>query len=203
MRLFGVNGRYRLIHGFLLVCAFACLFNCATLTTFCQSSLESDVDNARIVEMTHKGLGDDVIIARIKAGATKFELSDDDLASLKKAGVSDAVVAAMIQSTQLTIPRVKIDGNPVQVRTIGEQKVGGRLGHMVSLGIKSVKNKAYLQGQHASLIASRNPAVDIKLPTNDNIDNSIIVEWMTRVTGEKSKSAPRRNRRRKSWHPSR
>ena len=25
-----------------------------------QSSLESDVDNARIIEMTHKGLGDDV-----------------------------------------------------------------------------------------------------------------------------------------------
>lgn len=62
--------------------------------------------------MTHKGLGDDVIIARIKASATKFNLSDDDLANLKKQGVSDAVVAAMIQSTQLTIPKVTIDGNP-------------------------------------------------------------------------------------------
>jgi hypothetical protein len=141
-----------------------------------QSSLESDVDNARIIEMTHKGLGDDVIIARIKASATKFELSDDDLAALKKAGVSDAVVAAMIQSTQLTSPKVAIDGNPVEVRTIGEQKVGGRLGHAVSLGIMSVKNKAYLQGQHASLIASRKPVVDIQLPPNDNIDNYIIVE---------------------------
>lgn len=141
-----------------------------------QSSLESDVDNARIIDMTHKGLGDDVIIARIKASATKFSLSDDDLANLKKSGVSDAVVAAMIQSTQLTIPKVTIDGNPVEVRTIGEQKVGGRLGHAVSLGIKSVKNKAYLQGQHASLIASRKPVVDIELPANDNIDNYIIVE---------------------------
>jgi hypothetical protein len=141
-----------------------------------QSSLEADVDNARIIEMTHKGLGDEVIIARIKAGATKFDLSDDDLANLKKAGVSDAVVAAMIQSTQLTIPKVKIDGNPVEVRTIGEQKVGGRLGHVATLGIKSVKNKAYLQGQHASLIASSKPVIDIELPANDNIDNYIIVE---------------------------
>jgi len=147
-----------------------------TQVAYSQSSLESDVDNARIIEMTHKGLGDDVIIARIKASATKFNLSDDDLAILKKEGVSDAVVAAMIQSTQLTIPKVTIDGNPVEVRTIGEQKVGGRLGHVATLGIKSVKNKAYLQGQHASVIASRKPVVDIQLPPNDNIDNYIIVE---------------------------
>ena len=147
-----------------------------TQAAYSQSSLESDVDNARIMEMTHKGLGDDVIIARIKASATKFSLSDDDLAALKKAGVSDSVVAAMIQSTQLTIPKVTIDGNPVGVRTIGEQKIGGRLGHTVTLGIKSVKNKAYLQGQHASLIASRKPVIDIELRPNDNIDNYIIVE---------------------------
>ena len=147
-----------------------------TQMSVAQSSLESDVDNARIIEMTHKGLGDDVIIARIKASATKFELSDDDLAALKKAGVSDSVVAAIIQSTQLTSPKVTIDGNPVEVRIIGEQKVGGRLGHAVSLGIMSVKNKAYLQGQHASIIASRKPVIDIQLPPNDNIDNYIIVE---------------------------
>jgi hypothetical protein len=85
-------------------------------------------------------------------------------------------VAAMIQSTQLTSPKVKIDGNPVEVRTIGEQKVGGRLGHVASFGIKSVKNKAYLQGQHASLIVSRHPVVEIELPAKDNIENYIIVE---------------------------
>lgn len=160
----------------LTLCTICALLLVGASLVYSQSSLESDVDNTRIIEMTHKGLGDDVIIARIKASATKFDLSDDDLANLKKAGVSDAVVAAMIESTQLTSPKVTIDGNPVEVRTIGEQKVGGRLGHVVSLGIMSVKNKAYLQGQHASLIASRNPVVNIELPANDNIDNYIIVE---------------------------
>jgi len=125
----------------LALCAAGSLLFFGTQVAYSQSSLESDVDNARIIEMTHKGLGDDVIIARIKASATKFSLSDDDLAALKKGGVSDSVVAAMIQSTQLTSPKVSIDGNPVAVRTIGEQKVGGRLGHAVSFGIKSVKNK--------------------------------------------------------------
>lgn len=160
----------------LVICAVGSLVLFGALAAYSQSSLESDVDNARIIEMTHKGLGDDVIIARIKASATKFDLSDDDLANLKKAGVSDAVVAAMIASTQLTTPEVTIDGNPIEVRTIGEQKVGGRLGHAVSFGIMSIKNKAYLQGQHASVIASRNPVIEIELPANDNIDNYIVVQ---------------------------
>jgi hypothetical protein len=147
----------------------------AAPAAYSQSSLETEVDNARIIDMTHKGLGDEVIIARINSSPTKFDLSDDDLANLKKQGVSDAVVAAMIHSTQLSIAKVKVDGNPVELRVIGEQKVGGRLGHDVTLGIKSVKNKAYLQGQHASVIASRNPAIEIELPPNENIDNYIVV----------------------------
>lgn len=146
-----------------------------TPALYSQSTLESEVDNARIIQMTQKGLGDEVIIARIKASPTNFSLSDDDLAALKKAGVSDAVVAAMIQSTQLTVAKVTIDGNPVELRVIGEQKVGGRLGHEVTFGIKSIKNKAYLQGQHASVIASRNPVIVIDLPPNENIDNYIVV----------------------------
>jgi hypothetical protein len=141
-----------------------------------QSSLESEMDNARVIQMTQKGLGDEVIIARIRAGATKFELTDDDLAALKKANVSDKVVAAMIDSTKLSVARVQIDGNPVQLHTIGEQKVGGRLGHDLTMGIKSVKNKAYLEGQHAPVITSRNPVIEVELPANGTIDNYIIVE---------------------------
>jgi len=176
MKIGDLNTRGVSVFRSLALCAIGSAVLFAIQLAYSQSALESDVDNARIIEMTHKGLGDDVIIARIKASATKFDLSDDDLAALKKAGVSDSVAAAMIQSTQLTSPKVTIDGNPVEVRTIGEQKVGGRLGHAVSLGIMSVKNKAYLQGQHASVIASRKPVVDIQLPANDNIDNYIIVE---------------------------
>jgi hypothetical protein len=176
MKIGDLNTRSVSVFRSLALCAIGSIVLLGTQLAYSQSSLESDVDNARIIEMAHKGRGDDVIIARIKASATKFDLSDDDLANLKKAGVSDAVVAAMIQSTQLTSAKVTIDGNPVEVRTIGEQKVGGRLGHTVSLGIMSVKNKAYLQGQHASLIASRKPVIEIELPAKDNIDNYIIVE---------------------------
>jgi hypothetical protein len=128
MKFGGQTTRSLSLCGFLAFCAVGSLLIFGIQVAHSQSSLESDVDNARVIEMTHKGLGDDVIIARIRASPTKFELSDDDLAVLKKAGVSDAVVAAMIQSTQLSVARVKIDGNPVELRVIGEQRSTADLG---------------------------------------------------------------------------
>ena len=70
---------------------------------------------------------------------------------------------------------MKIDGNPAELHTLGQAKVGGRLGAGLSFGIKSAKQKAYLQGQHASVISSRNPNIEMELPPNDSIDNYILV----------------------------
>jgi hypothetical protein len=136
---------------------------------------DSNIDNARIVQMTKLALGDDIIIARIKTGNCAFALGDSDLAELKKAGVSDKVIAAMLDASVLTKPRVTIDGNPAELHTIGQEKVGGRLGHDVSLHIKSVKEKAYLQGQHASLFAKSTPAIQVELPPNTTIDDYMLV----------------------------
>jgi len=63
-----------------------------------QSSSSTKITNARVVEMTKLGLDDDVIIARIKHGSCEFQLSDNDLVELKKAGVSSKVVASMLDS---------------------------------------------------------------------------------------------------------
>jgi hypothetical protein len=120
-------------------------------------------------------LGDDIIIARMKTGACKFAVSDNDLSGLKKANVSDKVIAAMLEASVLTKPRITIDGNPLELHTIGQEKIGGRLGHAVSLHIKSVKDKAYLQGQHASVLAGSKPTIQIELPSNSSIDDYIVV----------------------------
>jgi|ERR1035441_5392225 hypothetical protein len=153
-----------------VLCALLC---CGIVTVV--SAQDAEITNARVLEMTKLGLGDDIIIARIKTGACKFTLSDNDLAGLKKANVSDKVIAAMLDASVLTKPRVTIDGNPLELHTIGQEKVGGRLGHAVSFGIKSVKEKAYLQGQHASVFASSTPAIQIELPPNNSIDDYILV----------------------------
>lgn len=136
---------------------------------------DSDMDNARVVQLTKTGLDDEIIIAKMKTAHCKFALGDNDLMDLKKAGVSPKVIAAMLESSVLTSPIVKVDGNPVELHTLGQAKVGGRLGSALTGGIKSVKQKAYLQGQHAAVVASRNPNIEIELPPNDTADNYILV----------------------------
>lgn len=136
---------------------------------------EGDIDNARVVEMAKMGLDDEVIIAKIKTGHTKFALGDNDLMELKKAGVSGKVIAAMLEASVLKEAHVKIDGNPAELHTLGQAKVGGRLGRSLSFGIKSMKQKAYLQGQHASIIVSRTPNIEVELPPTESMDNLILV----------------------------
>ena len=52
--------------------------------------------NEQIVRMAAAGLGDQVLIAKIKASDNKFDTSTDGLLALRKKGVSNAVIAAMI-----------------------------------------------------------------------------------------------------------
>jgi hypothetical protein len=58
---------------------------------------EKPLDNAEIIKLTKLDMGDAVIIAKIKsATAVQFATSTDDLVKLKTAGVSKAVMAAML-----------------------------------------------------------------------------------------------------------
>lgn len=58
---------------------------------------EKPLDNAEIIKLTKAEMGDDVIIAKIKsAGSVKFDTGTDELVKLKGAGVSKAVITAML-----------------------------------------------------------------------------------------------------------
>lgn len=52
--------------------------------------------NSSIVEMVKAGLGDNVVMAAIRSQPHQFNLSATDLITLKQAGVSDAVIAAIL-----------------------------------------------------------------------------------------------------------
>jgi len=134
-----------------------------------------EITNSRVIEMTELGLGDDIIIAKFKTAQCKFILSDRDLLALKQAGVSDKVVAAMLEANVLTSPRVWVDGQPLELHTLAQAKVGGRLGRALTVGIKSAKTKAYLQGPTATLSAGRKPKIAVELPPSDSLDNYILV----------------------------
>ena len=136
----------------------------------------SGITNARIIEMSKLGLDDDIIIAKLKNGSCEFQLGDTDLVDLKKAGVSPKVIAAMLDSSVLTSPRVTIDNKEVPIHTMGQSKVGGRLGHNLTLKMKSVKEKAYLDGPHSMILTSSSPVIEIDLPKADTIDDYILVQ---------------------------
>lgn len=66
----------------------------------CLSSLSAQeaLTNNQIVELTKAGLGEDVIITMVKTSQTNFSVGFPDIVALKKAGVSDTVIKAMIQA---------------------------------------------------------------------------------------------------------
>jgi hypothetical protein len=137
---------------------------------------DGDLNNTRVIEMAKMGLDDDIIISQIKNANCKFQLADADLMSLKKEGISAKVVAAMLDASAITVTKVTIDQRPVDMHTLGQAKVGGRLGSAFTYGIKSVKSKAYLQGAHSSVIVSPSPEIILELPKGDTIDSYMIVQ---------------------------
>lgn len=61
------------------------------------SASESPLTNKDVVKLSQLGIGDPAVIAKIRqAAAVNFQLEIDDLAALKKAGVSGSVIAAML-----------------------------------------------------------------------------------------------------------
>ncbi len=56
------------------------------------------VTNADVVNMAKSGVGDQTIILMIQKGTPKFDTSSDAVIGLKKAGVSDAVLNAMLSA---------------------------------------------------------------------------------------------------------
>jgi hypothetical protein len=56
--------------------------------------------NADVIKLKTAGLGDDLIIDKIKSSPSDFRLDAGDLVELKQAGLSDALIGAMIQASR-------------------------------------------------------------------------------------------------------
>lgn len=93
---------------FLLICASNVLAQTETLT------------NAEIVEMTRAGLGAQIIVRKIASTDANFDISAKGLIELKKAGVSDEVIQALIEKNRAT-PVNPAAGN-AQTRTAAENQ---------------------------------------------------------------------------------
>lgn len=70
-----------------------------------QAAQSGFLTNQDILKMVQAGLGESVVIATLRtATATNFDLSPDALIALKKGGVSDAIVSAMIEPKAVGAP---------------------------------------------------------------------------------------------------
>lgn len=83
--------------------AVVCLLALTWVGTTVVRAQDKPLTNAEIVKLAKADLGDEVIIAKIKsATAVKFDTGTDDLVKLREAGVSKAVIAAMLDRSSGT-----------------------------------------------------------------------------------------------------
>jgi hypothetical protein len=61
---------------------------------------QQGLTNADIIKMQSAGLSESIILSSVNTQPAAYDTSTDGLLALKKAGVSDSVVAAMISATR-------------------------------------------------------------------------------------------------------
>src|SRR5690348_11144832 len=80
---------------------------------FAQAVLTNDA----IVKMSKAGLGEDILLSTVKSQPGRYTTGPDDLIALKTAGVTDKVIAAMIEKNAAGASGVPVTagatGNPL------------------------------------------------------------------------------------------
>ncbi|MDQ2746776.1 MAG: hypothetical protein M3T96_05900 [Acidobacteriota bacterium] len=77
--------------------------------------------NRDVLLMAQNNLGEDLIIEKVRESKGAFDVSVNGLVNLKKAGVSDAVVAAMMEKSRVL--REKADGSVAQSFSDGQPPI--------------------------------------------------------------------------------
>ena len=164
----------KLIVIFLAVCFTVCM---APQTLNAQSTLNNDA----VVKLVKAGLSEDLILSTINSQPGKFDTSTDGLIALKKAGVSDKVVGAIVAKSYAPAPAaaaaapVANDPNdPAQVHAPGiyilaagldkhvhltkldhivpkQSKSSGTMAMAFTYGIKKAHFKAVIDGPKATV----------------------------------------------------
>jgi len=135
------------------------------------------LDNAAVLDLTHVGLGDPAIVAKIHASEPHFDISTGTLVAMRRAGVSSAVLGAMIDAqSAASVTEVRPDSpdprspHPAGVYLLGswlpQPKMlairptttnrttsGSILGYAFSGGLASVNYRAILPSNSASIVA--------------------------------------------------
>ncbi|MEO7674524.1 MAG: hypothetical protein ABIU09_10675 [Pyrinomonadaceae bacterium] len=81
-------------HFFLICLLAAAMFAISAATVNAQEAMT----NAEVISLAKAGLNPSLIVGKIRTSKTNFDMSTDSLIALKKAGVSDEIVGAMLEA---------------------------------------------------------------------------------------------------------
>ena len=147
----------------------------ATIANPAQETLTVD----SIVTLTSMGLGDQAIIAKIRSTKSRFDLSTDQMISLKKSGVSGPVIAAMLggEGSASAAPIMSMDSpdpmipHPsgvyvlagdrmvrIDATVTNQAKTGGIFGYALTGGLASMSVKAAIQNETARTKTTGTPS---------------------------------------------
>lgn len=136
------------------------------------------LNNASVIQLVRAGLGNEAVIAKIKSTPGKYDLSTDDLISLKNAGVPGEVIAAMLtgagdtKTSTATMSTTDIDPavphpsglylidtgvrrlNRIEPTVSSQAKTGGIFGYALTMGIASMSVKVAIAGDQARAVSS-------------------------------------------------
>jgi hypothetical protein len=128
-----------------------CLLILAPL--FAQETLNND----SVIKLVKSGLSEDAVVNIIQTQPGEYSLSTEDIGNLRKAGVSDRVIAAMLEKQTpapdspmgLGIFWKKGDKWIEVLPEIAYWKTGGALKSHASMGVVKEDVNGYIYGQHS------------------------------------------------------
>ena len=167
---------------------------------FASPAAAETLNNATVIQLVQAGIGNDAVIAKIKATDGKYDLGTDDLIALKTAGVPGDVIAAMIAgpakaATATAMSLTAIDPmvphpsglylidtpanrvNRIDPTVSNQAKTGGIFGYALTGGIASMSIKVAISGETARVMSpSGSPSFyfffDASNPQTANITSS-------------------------------
>lgn len=174
--------KYRLILNSLLIASLLLAIGAANVIA--QPAAEAPMTNEEVIMLAQAGLSPSIIIGKIRSGRSDFNLSTDSLIKLKQAGVTDDILAAMLEAKSgktVTAGTPLADPNdPMTKHNYGiylyeevagtrkmtqlrpavsaQNRTGGVFTSSITYGISKVKIKSNLPGRNAALqIADTQP----------------------------------------------
>jgi hypothetical protein len=120
--------------------------------------------NDSVIQMVKAGLPEAVVIAKIKSTATKFDLKTDSLVSLKKAGVSDKVLEAMVSAgsgspaaagAAPAPPAPALAAGALKTQDVVYQLIGDKYVELMPLSANVETNFAFFQSKSEIVLPGR------------------------------------------------